>query len=108
MHRIHRQNRVLMVRRADHHRVDILVCKQFAVVMVTLYTVVVLAGFSGIVAIHERVALFHAVGIEIADGHDARLVELPDTRQIVAAGDAAHSDRSYIDAIARSFLPEDA
>ena len=68
--------------------------------MVAGYSVVVLAGLLGIVAVDQRLALFHALGVEIAYRHDARLVVLPNSRQIVDAGDAAHSDRSDVDAVA--------
>jgi hypothetical protein len=46
--------------------------------------------------------------VEIADRNDARLIELPDSRKVVPARDAAHADRAYIDPIAGSVLAKDA
>jgi hypothetical protein len=76
--------------------------------MIASYTVVVLARLFDVVAVDQRLGFFHTVGIEIADGHNARLIELQDPGQIVDARDAADTDSSNIDAVAGRFLPEDA
>ena len=102
-----RRQRVPVVRRADHDRVDVLAREQVAVVAVRLHAVVRLAGLLRVVAVHEQLRVLGAPAVEVAHGDDPRLLVLPDARQVVRARDAAGADRADVDAVARRGRAED-
>src|SRR5205814_1463075 len=56
-------------------------------------------GLLRVVLIHQRPRILDAMAVEIADRHDARGVVLPETGQVVAAGDPPVADRADVDAV---------
>ena len=83
-----RDERVPVVRRADHDGVHVLVREQLPVVEVARDAVVGLAGLLAVVAVDERLGVFHPPAVEVAHGDDPGRVVLPDARHVVAARDA--------------------
>jgi hypothetical protein len=93
--------RMPVIRRADHDGVDVLVRQQLAVVRVAGHAVVRLARDLGVMPVDERLGIGHAFGVEVADGHDARRIVFPDSRQIVRARDPPVANRAHVDPVAR-------
>src|SRR5262249_27472703 len=68
-----------LIRDGDHHRVDVVARKQFAVVVVT-FTIVVL-----VVVVDGVNALFQVRIVEVADGHNLAIVFAQETVGITGA-----------------------
>ena len=101
-----RDGRVPVVGRADDDRVDVAVGEQFAVVGVPGHAVVRLAAALRVLAVDQHLGVLDAAGVEIADGHDAGLRELPEARHVVTARDAADADGADGDLVARRLRAE--
>src|SRR6266542_1688482 len=88
-----------MIRRADHHGVDILAGEELAVVAVPGYAVVRLAALLAVVTVDQRLGISDAFAVEIADGDNPGRVVFPQPRQIVRARNAPVADGADVDAI---------
>ena len=98
---------MLVVGGADDYGVDVLVGEEVAVVGIAGDAVVGLAGLFGVVVVDELLAFFNSMASKVADCDDAGAIDLEDVGHVVATGDAADADGSYVDAIAGGHLTED-
>ena len=78
-----------MIGRAHHYRIDVLVGEQFVIVRVAGDAVVGLTRLLGVEIVHEFLAVFDAMGIQIADRNDAGTVVLQNAGHVVRARNAA-------------------
>jgi hypothetical protein len=97
---------MLVVRRAYDDGVDVPVRQQIVIVAIACDAAVRLAGLLCIQAIDQIFARLDTVRIQVADGHNACPVELPDAWQVVRSRDTAYADCTYIDPLGRRRLAQ--
>ena len=91
-HRIHADLRVPVVRRAHHHGVDIRFRQQIVIVRIPYNTVIGFPRLVRVEVVHQLLAVFHAMRVQVADGNDLRPVVRQKESHIVTARDTPCAD----------------
>src|SRR5258708_34712121 len=89
-----------VIRGADDDGIHVRAREQVVVVRVPGDAVVGLPRLLGVVPVDEGLGVFDPLAVEVASGHDAGDVVLPDAGQVVPARDASGADGTHVDAVA--------
>ena len=88
-----------MVGGADDDGVDVGAGEQFLIMLVRRDVDIALPEAFRVPGLDILLGFLHAVGVQVADGDDAVVVELHHARHVVVTGDASGTDHADVDAV---------